>query len=193
MIPTLYENYRRWSDGGSIFILSDLHFADADCKAINKDWITPEEQIKRINRLVNKNDTFICLGDVGAAEFVKQIKARRKILILGNHDRRSDYVGLFDEIYTGPLFISDKILLSHEPVHGLPWCLNIHGHDHNGVEPYVDGCKYLNLAANVCDFTPVNLGKLIKSGILSGIRDIHRMTIDDATARKSERNKGEEE
>ena len=57
----------------------------------------------------------------------------------------------------------------------------------------MDGCKYLNLAANVCDFTPVNLGKLIKSGILSGIRDIHRMTIDDATARKSERNKGEEE
>ena len=36
MIPTLYENYRRWSDGGSIFILSDLHFADAHCKAINE-------------------------------------------------------------------------------------------------------------------------------------------------------------
>ena len=108
----------------------------------------------------------------------------------GEYQGTIDYVGLFDEIYTGPLFISDKILLSHEPVHGLPWCLNIHGHDHNGVEPYVDGCKYLNLAANVCGFTPVNLGKLIKSGILSGIRDIHRMTIDDATARKSERNKG---
>jgi calcineurin-like phosphoesterase family protein len=187
MIPTLYENYRRWSDGGSIFILSDLHFADADCKAINKDWITPADQIKRINRLVNKNDTFICLGDVGAAEFVEQIKARRKILILGNHDRRSDYVGLFDEIYTGPLFISDKILLSHEPVHGLPWCLNIHGHDHNNMEMYKEGCKHLNLAANVCGYTPVNLGKIIKVGILSDIDSIHRRTIDHAIEKKAGR------
>ena len=47
-------------------------------------------------------------------------------------------------------------------MHGLAWCLNIHGHDHNGVEPYADGCRYLNFASNVCDFTPVNLGKLIK-------------------------------
>ncbi|MBP3197162.1 MAG: hypothetical protein J6N21_09185 [Butyrivibrio sp.] len=192
MIQTLYEPFKHWSDGGSIFILSDLHFDDADCKAMNKGWITPEEQLQRINKLVNKNDTFVCLGDVGKAAYVKQIKAKRKVLLLGNHDRRSDYVGLFDEIYTGPLFIADKILLSHEPVHGLPWCLNIHGHDHNGVEPYDDGCKYLNLAANVCDFTPINLGKLIKSGILSDIRDIHRVTIDGATARKNEQKQAEE-
>jgi len=29
MIPTLYENYRHWSDGRSVYILSDLHFDDA--------------------------------------------------------------------------------------------------------------------------------------------------------------------
>lgn len=193
MIQTLYEPFRHWSEGGSIFIISDLHFDDANCKSMNKDWITPKEQIQRINKLVKKNDTFICLGDVGKAEYVKQINARRKILLLGNHDRRSDYVGLFNEIYTGPLFIADKILLSHEPVHGLSWCLNIHGHDHNCDEPYMDGCKYLNLAANVCDFTPVNLGKLIKNGILSDINDIHRLTIDRAITRKAERKKAEKE
>ena len=32
------------------------------------------------------------------------------------------------------MFIADKILLSHEPVYGLPWRLNIHGHEHNNVE-----------------------------------------------------------
>ena len=26
MIPTLYEPFRHWSDGGSVYILSDLHF-----------------------------------------------------------------------------------------------------------------------------------------------------------------------
>ena len=84
----------------------------------------------------------------------------------------------FDEIYTGPLFIVEKILLSHEPVHGLPGCLNIHGHDHNNVEPYKEGCKHINLAANVCGYTPINLEKIIKEGILADIPSIHRVTID---------------
>ena len=41
------------------------------------------------------------------------------MLILGNHDRKKDYKDIFDEIYDGPLFIAEKILLSHEPVSGL--------------------------------------------------------------------------
>lgn len=28
MIPTLYEPFRHWSEGGSIYILSDLHFGE---------------------------------------------------------------------------------------------------------------------------------------------------------------------
>lgn len=28
MILTLYEPFRHWSDGGSVYILSDLHFDD---------------------------------------------------------------------------------------------------------------------------------------------------------------------
>ena len=167
MILTLYEPFRHWSETGSVYILSDPHFGDSDCKLMDPGWIEPEEQVARINAVVMKNDTFVCLGDVGQASFVKQIKARKKILLLGNHDKKKDYKGLFDEIYDGPLLIAEKILLSHEPVYGLPWCLNIHGHDHSNIEPYKIGCKHLNLAANVCGYIPVSLGKLIKEGILS--------------------------
>ena len=184
MITTLYEPFRHWSEGGSVFILSDTHFDDADCKLMDPDWITPEEQLRIINSVVGKSDTFVCLGDVGDPKYVSMIKARKKILLLGNHDARGAYKDLFDEIYSGPLFISDKILLSHEPVYGLPWCLNIHGHDHNGMEAYREGCKHINLAANVCGYTPVSLGKLIKDGILSDIDSIHRITIDRAVEKK---------
>lgn len=45
MIPTLYESFRHWSDQGSIYILSDLHFDDEDCKFMSLDWIIPEEQL----------------------------------------------------------------------------------------------------------------------------------------------------
>ena len=58
MIPTLYEPFRHWSDGGSVYILSDLHFDDEDCKFMSPDWITPEEQLSVINGIVMKNDTF---------------------------------------------------------------------------------------------------------------------------------------
>ena len=58
MILTLYEPFRHWSDGGSVYILSDLHFDDEDCKFMSPDWITPEEQLSVINGIVMKNDTF---------------------------------------------------------------------------------------------------------------------------------------
>ena len=143
MILTLYEPFRHWSDGGSVYILSDLHFDDQDCQFMNPGWITPQEQVNIINNMVMKNDA------------------------------KGVYNTYFDEIYTGPLFIAEKILLSHEPVYGLPWCLNIHGHDHNNVEPYKEGCKHINLAANVCGYTPINLGKIIKEGVLADVPSIH--------------------
>ena len=184
MIATLYPVFRHWSAKGSVYILSDLHFADSDCKLMDPDWISTEEQVRIVNDLVKKNDTFVCLGDVGNRDYAAQIKAGYKVLILGNHDRKGGYKDLFDEIYDGPLFIAEKILLSHEPVSGLPWCLNIHGHDHSGIEDCTEGCRHLNLAANVCGYTPVSLGKLIKNGLLLDIDSIHRITIDKATARK---------
>ena len=184
MIPTLYEPFRHWSATGSVYILSDLHFDDHDCKLMSPDWITPQEQLDIINRIIKKGDTFVCLGDVGKAEYVSQIKAGKKILLLGNHDAKGGYKKYFDEIYSGPLFVAEKVLLSHEPVYGLPWCLNIHGHDHNKVEAYHVDCKHINMAANVCDYTPISLGKIIKDGILSDIPSIHRVTIDRAIAKK---------
>ena len=187
MIETLYEVFRHWSDGGSIYILSDLHFADSDCKMMDPNWITPGKQLELINNMVRKNDTFVCLGDVGDPKYVSMIKAGRKILLLGNHDARGRYKELFDEVYTGPLFISEKILLSHEPVYGLPWCLNIHGHDHSGTEDYWDGCKHINVAANVCGYVPINLGKIIKDGLLADIENIHRLTINKAIEKKKNR------
>lgn len=50
--------------GGSVYIMSDLHFGDTDCKYVDPDWITPEEQLRIIDEVAGKNDCFIYLGDV---------------------------------------------------------------------------------------------------------------------------------
>lgn len=182
MIKTLYPSFQRWSDGGRIIIISDTHFGDADCKYMDKDWPCPIKHINRIKKSINKNDTLIHLGDVGDPRFIKRIPAKHKVLILGNHDLgASRYNEYFDEIYTGPLFIAEKILLSHEPI-DLPFALNIHGHDHN--KSNIGDYNHLNLAANVVDYYAISLGEVIKNGRLANIDSIHRITINQATVDK---------
>ena len=185
MIPCLYPCFRHWAEKGSVYVFSDPHFADDDCLLMDAEWIPPDEQVAILNKTMFKSDTFVCLGDVGDPSYAAKVRAGHKVLLLGNHDRKRLYTDIFDEVYDGPLFIADKVLLSHEPVSGLPFCLNIHGHDHNGMEKYDQNGHYLNVAANVCNYTPVNLGRLIKGGILSKIDSIHRLTIDAAAERKS--------
>lgn len=185
MIKTLYSTFQRWSAKGSVYIFSDPHFEDADCHLMNKNWITPEEQIKILKKSASTNDTLIILGDIGNPEWMKQIKAH-KVLIMGNHDVGAcKYKEYFDEIYEGPLFIAEKILLSHEPINGLDFCVNIHGHTHNSVmrpDPF-----HLCVVADVCNYKPINLDKEIKNGLISKINTIHRETINKAIVRKEKK------
>lgn len=182
MIDCLYKPFRQWSAFGSVFIYSDPHFEDTDCKIMNADWPEPNDQLMTLSSTAHKNDTLVVLGDIGKPAYFQYIKAH-KVLICGNHDAGVvNYAPYFDEIYTGPLMISDKILLSHEPVLGLPFVLNIHGHCHNGEKFFRDenGGLHMNVCSDVIGWQPLNLGYLIKHGLLSEIPSIHRITIEKA-------------
>lgn len=179
MITTLYPIFRHWSVKGSVWLLSDLHFEDENCMAMDSTWILPEAQIDIINKLVHSNDTFVCLGDVGNPEWISKIRARFKVLIMGNHDSSSTKLAkFFNEVYEGPLFVSEKLLLSHEPII-LPYVFNIHGHCHDPEEQFPDDFHHLNLACNIAGFTPVNLKDVILSGALR-LNGIHRTAINSA-------------
>lgn len=181
MITSLYPIFQKWSETGSIYLVSDTHFDDTDCKLMYHRWITASLHMQSIANKVHKGDTLIHLGDVGSKYYFKNAwkpgKKPHLVLITGNHDRNAAYYSdVFDEVYTGPLFISDKILLSHEPIQGCNWCLNIHGHCHMGKQ-YPDA-HHVNLASNVVNFKVVNLNDIIKSGALKRQKGIHRVAID---------------
>ena len=89
---------------------------------------------------------------------------------------------LFDEVYEGALIVGEKLILSHEPVE-IPWLYNIHGHDHAGKKRK----NHLNVCSDVIGYEPVNLTQKLKSGLMSVITTIHRVTIDSATERKAKR------
>lgn len=188
MIPSLYPCFQYWAEKGSIYLVSDTHFEDSDRKLMGYN-ISNYEQFKYIYDIVSKNDTLIHLGDVGKPEWVTGLKAY-KVLIMGNHDQSIEKMKeVFDEVYSGPLWISQKLVLSHEPIcleAGIirePIAFNIHGHNHSG-ESYNDD-YHLNIAQNIYGFYPLNLKNFIKNGILKSIKSIHRTTIDNAILKRN--------
>ena len=183
-ITGLYKIFDHWHARGTVHIYSDPHFGDEELAAGQVNRPDDAEQIARINQKVGRKDTLIILGDVGDVECVKKLRGY-KILIMGNHDSgRTNYEEVFDEIYEGPLMISEKLILSHEPV-DVPWAFNIHGHVHD--LRHKNDKRHFNACAEAINFTPINFNQWMKQGYLSRIETIHRSTIDGATARKAKR------
>lgn len=206
----LYDDFAaRWYRGGRIYFYSDPHFSDPEMVYLRKNYIGDEEQVRRINSKIGKNDTLIILGDVGNPEWVKKIRGY-KVLIKGNHDGgNTNYQRvvcpqdnhLFDEVYEGERQIGPNIKLSHEPIPVLSCCINIHGHDHSnlskdliidlsGSEPRITEASdkhHFNMCAEHIDYTPVSLDEIIKSIKLKDYLDIHRITIDKAIEKKAGR------
>ena len=244
MIEGLYDVFKNWSAKGSVYIISDPHFSDTESFEFRKahgklpDGVSSVEDlddyiVKNINSVVHKNDTLVCLGDVGNIEYIKKLKAGYKVLLRGNHDQGKSYYkkevhrdfklgdefpeeltyedilklgykevdatptdfifekvtdnGLFDEVYPGTLTISDKIILSHEPIIPCPdYLVNLCGHVHDRPHKFkIYRHQYYNFCAEAINYKPVSLGKLIKEGMLSKVKDIHRVTVDGAIIRKS--------
>ena len=91
MIQGLYKIFDHWHQEGTLYIYSDPHFNDPDLKkGINRP--DAEELVKLINSKCGRKDTLIILGDIVDIKPVKQIRAKRKILVMGNHDAgRTNY------------------------------------------------------------------------------------------------------
>lgn len=183
MIQTLYPPFRKWSEVGTIWIYSDTHFGDKELAAGIPGRPDDEEHVKLINRKCGRKDTLILLGDVGDIEFAKKLRGY-KVLICGNHDiGHTAYEEVFDEVYTGPVFISEKIILSHEPM-DIKCAINIHGHDHAGK---TQDMYHVNVCSDAVGYEPMNFNQFLKSGKMAHIQSIHRQIIDSATQRARKR------
>lgn len=185
----LYKPFEHWQEKGNIWIISDTHFEDADCRLMDANWIEPEEHIKNINAKIRKGDTLIHLGDIGNPKYLRNLnKGIYKVLICGNHDAGiSAYEKYFNEIYETALIIAPKIILSHERLLTAGF-VNIHGHEHSGPEfnryPNTIGADEnritvgVNLAANKVNYQPWCLNNAVKGGLISKIDNIHRLAIE---------------
>ena len=185
-LPGVYKIFNdRWCNQ-TVWCISDTHFGDEDLRAGMPNRPSDEELVRRINAKVGRKDTLLLLGDCGSPEFVRQLRGY-KVLIAGNHEPGlSAFDEIFDEIYSGALIIGEKIILSHEPIPGISWAMNIHGHNHN--KNSKNDANHFNVCADVIGYEPINFNQWLKAGYLSKIETLHRKIINKATANKHGRN-----
>lgn len=189
-LPQLYDIFReKWEPYSDIYLVSDTHFNDKELYVGTKriERKDSDEYVKLINSKVGKKSILIHLGDVGNLEAMKKVRGY-KILIMGNHDTgATKYKEVFDEVYTGPIQIGEKLILSHEPLE-CGWAFNIHGHIHSFT--HRDDARHMCICPEVTrQFEPVNFNQLMKSGFMSKIETQHRKIINTATKRARKRGK----
>lgn len=112
MIAGLYKIFNHWHEEGTVWIYSDPHFGDDELTAKIPNRPTATEIVQRINAKCGRKDTLICLGDVGDVRYVRKLRAKRKVLIMGNHDAgRSNYERqIVTELFAKLLYTKEQAL-----------------------------------------------------------------------------------
>ena len=156
-----------------VFVISDTHFGHIKLEELGeRPYKTLEKIIKNWNAIVNKDDLVIHLGDyvVGNSHWNSLIRSLngRKILVLGNHDKKSPtwYIkngfdfACFSFMWK---YFGLNILFTHAPSEYDNYDLNIHGHLHDGRHrgEYTLTDKHLLFSLEKHGYRPVLLKTLI--------------------------------
>lgn len=163
----------------NFLITSDWHFGhanDVNTKGIlaferGNKFNTIQEHDNYITECIEKwlhklapEDTFYFLGDFGRpdskilSELVRIfVEAKcHKVAIRGNHDHETETEimnTLFDEVYDYPIYISNRIVLSHFPCNVWKDQINIHGHLHGSV---LNSSNHICASIHVAQYQPIN-------------------------------------
>lgn len=172
---------------GKIYITSDTHFNHSNIiKYCNRPFSDVNEMnntlIDNWNKIVNKNDLVIHLGDFSFGKTIASIKKIRDklngdiILILGNHDYLSqdDYIKAgFSHVYsklevnlynTFCIFCHFQMLYWNKSEHG---SMHFYGHHHKETDKaeaiasmYASNRRF-NAGVDLNNYTPINLYSII--------------------------------
>ena len=128
------------------YFISDLHMDHKNVINFERTQFTTIEEYNKcivnfFNQLVKKlkpSDEVWNLGDFGSPDYlylsdmIRYVGAK-SIFLYGNHDRQEDlplFQQHFDEVYLYPVYLSQKLVVSHFPVAVYNDTINIHGHCH---------------------------------------------------------------
>ena len=112
----------------------------------HQDWL---ERILHFQK--NGHDiTIYNLGDFGSLKYLylwSQFPCE-KVFLYGNHDKHKDreqFEAVFDKVYLYPFYLTDRIIVSHEPQAVWGSQINVHGHLHGSI---IDLPNYITCSCN---------------------------------------------
>jgi calcineurin-like phosphoesterase family protein len=132
------------------YFISDLHFGHdyngrgiitferTNFKSIEEHDGYLRTMISNLCRKLKPSDEVWNLGDFGCldqldtVDWIKETGAKA-YFIYGNHDQKNDlpqFEKYFDQVFLYPIFLSQKLVVSHFPVAVYPDSINICGHLH---------------------------------------------------------------
>jgi len=127
----------------NVYVIGDTHFMhDRIIEYCGRPFAADKQDgvmIGKWNETVRDDDLVIHMGDFAlhknsekAAWIINALKGR-KILVKGNHDRKTNHWYLTHGFsFVCDSFVLDGILFTHRPVENIKkWRYNIHGHIHN--------------------------------------------------------------
>lgn len=153
----------------NVFFISDLHLGHkwmAQHRGFQDEFYQDEHIIEQWNKVVGKRDIVYILGDItmNTSKHYHQLdllKGKKRV-VLGNHDNIKDVNELLKYVeYVGGAVEYKGCMLTHIPIHDseIDMCRrNIHGHIH---ENTINHPKYINVSAEVINYTPKRLDELI--------------------------------
>lgn len=167
------------------WIVSDTHFGHANIVKYSRRPANHDELMAELwHASVQQTDTVLHLGDLAfrTADHMWDTLRRlpgKKLLILGNHDRKSKrwYEDLGFQIMPRRVFFNHggkQILFTHRPeIEIAGWTTNVHGHLHNnGYHRDLDRSKdYRNVSVEVMGYRTVRLRDVLENGCYQSIRD----------------------
>jgi calcineurin-like phosphoesterase family protein len=162
----------------TIWVISDTHFNHANIirycgrSFTNVDQMN-DTMIRRWNSCVREGDLVLHLGDFALHKDSSSVRAickqlhGRKILVKGNHDRKSMtwYINNGFEFFCDSFVLGD-ILFTHRPVPKslfiqmqIPYRLNVHGHIHQ--KETLDPLMYKNVSVEKLNYFPIHLDSIL--------------------------------
>lgn len=128
MLAGIYDSFQHWGEKHqTVWIYSDPHFNDDELAGGIKGRPSAEEQVKRINAKCGRRDCLIILGDVGDIEYMRQLRAEYKVLIMGNHDAGSTNYKrqVIHKVYDQDEYTKEQVIEEMKALYP-GWKLSIH-------------------------------------------------------------------
>ena len=163
------------------WLIADTHFGHEREIEFGRPVGFEDQILKNLIEILKKDDLLLHLGDfcIGSDTFwhhkFMQAVVCKKILVAGNHDKKSNNWYLehgWDFVcrHFADRYFGKSVLFSHEPYpYDVAWYdLNIHGHLHNNrhrgtTEDFIfNGRVYKLVSMEFLNYKPVSLESLLK-------------------------------